>query len=68
MRARVFYLSPTPFPQYTILYIIFLDLRIERYCGNGGPATTAGFRGVPSRGAGRVYQPGSLWAVRTWMG
>jgi hypothetical protein len=37
----------TPFAQYTVLYI-FLDLRVERYCGNGSPATTAGFRGVPT--------------------
>jgi hypothetical protein len=26
-----------PFPQYTVPYI-FLDLRVERYCGNGSPA------------------------------
>jgi len=41
-------LSDYPFPQYTVPSI-FVDLRVERYCGSGGPATTAGFLKIIAR-------------------
>ena len=37
--------SATPFPQYTVLYI-FLDLRVERYCGNA-LSIAANFASLP---------------------
>jgi hypothetical protein len=43
--------SATPFPQYTVPYI-FLDLRVERYCGNA-LSMVANFAELPELLRGR---------------